>query len=289
MSEQINVQWFPGHMAKTRRLMKETLPLVDAVIEIIDARIPISSRNPEIKQLIGVKPHVVMLNKSDYADENATKQWKRFFESNGISAISCDCKTGKGINTVISTIKVALAEKLERQRLKGMLNRPLRIMIVGIPNVGKSSLINRLSNTKKTKVEDRPGVTRGKQWVTIGENIDLLDMPGVLWPKFEDKTVGEFLAFTGAVKDSVTDIDGLSLRLIEVLREKYKDKIEVRYGIEITDEDTHLEVLEKIANKRGMLTLGGGSDTSRAAIMLMDEFRGGKLGKMTLERVKSSK
>ncbi len=284
--ENMSIQWFPGHMAKTRRLIKSNLKNVDAVVEVTDARIPRSSRNPELGHLVGSKPRIILLNKSDSADPIITKEWIDFYAERGIFAIPTDCRSGKGVNNFPAVIKKCLIEELERRANKGMEGKAIRIMIVGIPNVGKSSFINRLSNGKRTKVEDRPGVTRDKQWVNTGEGIEVLDMPGVLWPKFESKIVGEHLAFTGAVKDQILDVEYLAMRLIEVLSENYFPLLSERYNItqqEVENLDS-FDTLELIGKKRGMLMSGGRVNTERAAIMLLDEYRGGKIGNITLER-----
>ena len=212
---QQSIQWFPGHMAKTRRKIKEILPLIDAVAEVVDARIPMSSRNPELKSLIGDKPHIILLNKCDMADKAVTDGWIKYYKSQSIAAIPIDCKSGKGLNAFKDTVKTVLADRLETYAKKGMVGKPLRVMVVGIPNVGKSSFINRIAGNTKAKVENRPGVTRGNQWFTIDKQLELLDTPGVLWPKFEDQTVGERLAFTGAVKDRILDTELLVMRLLE--------------------------------------------------------------------------
>ena len=284
--EEINIQWFPGHMAKTRKLMKANLPLVDIVVEIIDARVPVSSRNPEMKSLVGGKPRIIVLNKCDMADEGLTNEWIKYFGKKNISALAMDCRTGKGINRLVPMVKDVLKKELEKRSNKGMEGKPIRMMIVGIPNVGKSSFINRIAGGKRAKVEDRPGVTRGKQWVTLEKGFDLLDMPGVLWPKFEDKTVGEHLAFTGAVKDDILDIELLAMRLAELLNKEYHSLLCERY--KLTDDETSniepYELLELIGAKRGMRVSGGEVNTERAAIMLLDEFRGGKIGRITLEK-----
>ena len=209
MSEVTSIQWFPGHMAKTRRLMQKNLTLVDAVIEITDARIPHSSRNPEMDKLVGTKPRLILLNKCDAADDNITAMWLEYYKKQGQIALATDCRSGKGVNKFLPLLKELLKEQIERWNNKGMVGRPIRIMIVGIPNVGKSSFINKIAKSKRAKVEDRPGVTRGKQWVTLDKELELLDMPGVLWPKFEDKIVGERLAFTGAVKDDIMDLEAV--------------------------------------------------------------------------------
>ncbi len=270
-------------MAKTRRLMTDSLRLVDAVIEVTDARIPYSSRNPEIPSLVGTKPRIVLLNKCDSADETATSKWIDYYKRQGIPAVGTDCKAGKGVNKVIPTVKEVLKEQIEKWNQKGMVGRPIRIMIVGIPNVGKSSLINRLAGSKRAKVEDRPGVTRGKQWVSLASDVELLDMPGVLWPKFEDQNVGLSLAFTGAVKDDIMDMESLACFFIKKVRSVSTKPLVERYNIEITDEMTDFEVLEAIGKRRGFLISGGEINTERAAIILMDEFRSGKLGRISLE------
>ncbi len=283
--EVVDIQWFPGHMAKTRRLMKENLPLVDVVVEITDARVPASSRNPEMKNLVGGKPRVVVLNKCDMADEALTAEWIEYYRTNGVRAVAMDCRSGKGLNKLVPTVKEVMKKELEKRAAKGMEGKPIRMMIVGIPNVGKSSFINRVAGGKRAKVEDRPGVTRGKQWVTLEKGIDLLDMPGVLWPKFDDKTVGEHLAFTGAIKDDILDTELLAMRLADLLNREYHSLLCERYRL--TDEETAdiepYDLLSLIGAKRGMKISGGEVDTERAAAMLLDEFRGGKIGRMTLE------
>lgn len=279
-----NIQWFPGHMAKTRRLMTSSLPLVDAVAEVTDARVPKSSRNPEMDRLVGKKPRIVLLNKCDGADETITSQWIDYYKRNGVSALATDCRSGKNVNRFLPLLREELKDEIEKWKARGMTGRPIRIMIVGIPNVGKSSFINRLCGGKRAKVEDRPGVTRGKQWVSLDKDVELLDMPGVLWPKFEDKKVGERLAFTGAIKDDIMDMEALACRLIDTLREIYPQRVCERYGIDIEDSDESYDILQKIARKRGFLVSGGEVNTERAAIILLDEFRDGKLGRITLER-----
>ncbi|MCC8195932.1 MAG: ribosome biogenesis GTPase YlqF [Ruminococcus sp.] len=279
----ITIQWFPGHMAKTRRLMTDSLKLVDAVVEVTDARIPMSSRNPEMDELVGRKPRIVLLNKCDTADETITNQWIQKYRESGIPALATDCKSGKNVSKVLPLVRETLKDTIERWNAKGMTGRAVRLMIVGIPNVGKSSLINRLSGTKSTKVEDRPGVTKGKQWVTLSKDFELLDMPGVLWPKFEDQNVGLALAFTGAVKDDIMDMESLAVHFIGTLRAVSMAPIETRYKISVSEELTDYEILELIGRKRGFLVSGGKIDTERAAIMLLDEFRSGKLGRISLE------
>lgn len=285
MGEMQNIQWFPGHMTKTKRKIQSSLKLVDAVAEIIDARIPISSRNPDLAQIIQSKPRLVLLNKCDMANQTATKMWIEHFKRQGITAIAIDSKSGRGLNQFAPAVNKVLAQRLEKLKSKGMINPMLRIMIVGIPNVGKSSFINRIAKQNRAKVEDRPGVTRGNQWYTIAKNLEMLDTPGVLWPKFDDKIVGEHLAFTGAVKDQILDIELLAVRLLDFLKKlKPKDFIE-RFKLEDADIENieSYELLELIGKKRGMLVSGGEVNTERAAIMLLDEFRAAKLGRITVE------
>lgn len=279
MSYEGNIQWFPGHMTKTRRMIEADLKQVDAVVEIVDARIPESSRNPIINELVGSKPRIILLNKCDYADDRATEKWKRYYQKQGYAALCCDCRSGKGIKSFVPLLKKELGELLAKRREKGMIGRMLRIMVLGIPNVGKSSFINRMANSKKTTVGDRPGVTRGKQWVTIDKEVELLDMPGILWAKFEDKDVAEKLAFTGAVKDDVLDTEALANSLGEYLKEHYPDRLTERYKLKTLEGG----ICELIARARGMMISGGEPDTERAAAALLDEYRSGKLGKITLE------
>lgn len=287
MSEAQSIQWFPGHMTKTKRQIEKSLKLVDAVAEIIDARIPVSSRNPILSNLIQNKPRVILMNKCDMADSTQTSRWIEYYKSKGIPALPIDCRTGKGLNGFVPLVKEVLSNRIASWEAKGMVCRQIRVMVVGIPNVGKSSLINRLAKNSKANVEDRPGVTRTNQWFTIGKGFDLLDTPGVLWPKFDDKTVGERLAFTGAVKDNVVDTEHLASRLLEVLRDSYQRALKQRYKLEDTDisELKGYELLELIGRKRGMLITGGETDVERASIMVLDEFRSAKLGRITLEQV----
>lgn len=285
----ITIQWFPGHMAKTRRLMRENMKLVDIVVELRDARIPYSSGNPEIRKLVGDKPRVIVLNKSDMADAKITEKWREYYEKQGVPVLLCDCRSGKGLNGLAPLVRKALAPVLERRAAKGMAGRPVRMMIVGIPNAGKSSLINRLAGGKRAKVEDRPGVTRGKQWVKVDGGFELLDMPGVLWPKFDDKTVAENLAFTGAIKDDIMDLEALAAKLLERLYADYANPLCARYKIEAEEADGMQghELLALIGKKRGMLLAGGEINTERAAIHLLDEFRAGTIGKISLEKPRS--
>ncbi len=283
MNDNQNIQWFPGHMKKTERKIKESLSLVDAIAEIVDARVPVSSRNPELSKIISGKPRLILLNKCDIADANANRAWIDYYKSQGIIALPVDCKTGKGVNLFVNAAKELLKEKLEYYQSKGMVGKTLKIMVVGIPNVGKSSFINRMAKASRAIVQDRPGVTRGNQWYKIDKHLELLDTPGVLWPKFDDQTVGEHLAFTGAVKDTVIDIETLAVTLCSVLRDNYASQVTERYKVENPADYEPYELLEKIAAKRGFIMRGGVADTERAAVMLLDEFRGGKLGKITLE------
>lgn len=283
MTEIPSIQWFPGHMAKTKRMIKASLPLVDAVVEIIDARIPNSSKNPDLQTLIEGKPRVVILNKCDTADEASVRKWISWYNKQGITAIATDCRSGRGANKFVPAVKSVLKDMLAKYEAKGMTGRVIHVMVVGIPNVGKSSFINRLAKQKKAKVEDRPGVTLNKQWVKIADDVELLDMPGVLWPKFEDKTVGERLAFTGAVKDDVVDVEALASRLLYVLNGMYRDTLTSRYKIQTEDKEDGYEILKKVGKSRGMLISGGEINTERAAITVLDEFRSGKLGRVTLE------
>lgn len=285
MDDNLTIQWFPGHMAKTRRLLTESIKQVDLVAEIRDARIPASSCNPEISKIVENKPHIVILNKCDMADDSATRQWIEFLKKQGTPAVAVDSKSGRGLNTFLPLVTTILKEKRERLVQKGLVNMSLKIMIVGIPNVGKSSFINRMSKGSKAKVEDRPGVTRGNQWYNIGSNVMMLDTPGVLWPKFDDETVAQNLAFTGAVKDAVIDTELLAVRLLNVLKTDYSGFLSERYKLKPFDcELEPYELLELIGKKRGMLVSGGEIDTERTANMLLDEFRGVKIGRITLER-----
>ena len=280
------IQWFPGHMAKTRRMMKEMLPQVDAVIEILDARIPVSSKNPELYKIVGNKPVLTLFSKSALADPNATARWKAQYEKEGKHCLFIDSASGAGISQIPDEIRKLLAAKIERFESKGMIGRPLRVMIAGIPNVGKSSLINRLAGGKRTKVEDRPGVTRDKQWITTKYGLELLDTPGVLWPKFEDQTVGENLAVTGAIRDEILDAERMAVILCGRLRRKYPDLLSVRYKLGDMaqyDDLIDYDLFEMIGRKRGFLVSGGEVNTERTAVMLLDEFRGGKIGRITLE------
>lgn len=285
MSEMQTIQWFPGHMTKTKRQIQSSLKLVDAVAEIIDARIPVSSRNPDLAKLVQNKPRVILLNKCDMANQTATKMWIDYFKKQNLVAIPVDCKSGRGLDKFVPAVNTVMSHKIARLKEKGMVNPTIRIMIVGIPNVGKSSFINKMVKKNRAKVEDRPGVTRGNQWYTIAKNLEMLDTPGVLWPKFDDKTVGEHLAFTGAVKDQILDIELLAVRLLDFIKELKPADFITRFKLENEDIENidSYELLKMIGKKRGMLVSGGEIDTERAAIMLLDEFRSAKLGRITVE------
>lgn len=282
------IQWFPGHMAKTRRLITDNLKNVDIVIEILDARIPLSSRNPEITRLIEGKPSIIILNKASLADPEQNKLFCEYYKSDHTRCILADCITGDGLNKILPAVREILKDKLERYEQKGMSGRRLFAMVLGIPNVGKSTLINKLSGGKKAKVENRPGVTRDKQWVSTGIGIDLLDMPGILWPKFEDKIVGENLALTGAVKDDILDLETLAMTLCNRMRSLYPERLCARYKLGCVEDIADLtdyELLCLIGKKRGFLISGGEINTERTADMLLDELRGGKLDRVTLDRI----
>ena len=274
------IQWFPGHMARTRRKIKEVLPQIDVVAELLDARAPLSSRNPEMDALTAGKPRVLVLTKSDMADEAATRRWVAAFQKQGTPALAVDCKTGRGVNGFVPMLREVMADKLAMWEQKGMGGRPIRALVAGIPNVGKSSFINRMTKGGKAKVEDRPGVTRQNQWFVIGGGVHLLDTPGVLWPKFEDQTAAMYLAFTGAIKDQVLDGEELACALLTVLERDYKDRLIERYKL---DDSAFCgdswELLQTIGRKRGMLVSGGEVNTERAASTVLDEYRGGKLGR----------
>ncbi len=279
----MNINWFPGHMKKTRELIQTNLKLVDVVYEIIDSRIPLSSRNPEIDKLIGDKPRIVVMNKSDLSDANINKEWINYFKKKGINTLLIDAIKNKGISELVKQTEIVIKEKKERQLDRGIKNKPIRAMIVGVPNVGKSTLINSLSRRKSAKTGDKPGVTKGKQWIKLKGNIQLLDTPGILWPKFEDQEVAKNLAFTGAIKDEIMDIETLALNLVEKLIKIAPFKLEKRYDIE-TKEKSPLGVMEEIALKRGAILKGAEIDYTRVANIILDEFRSGTIGNITLER-----
>ena len=282
MDDKMNIQWYPGHMTKTRRQIEADLKQVDAVCEIVDARIPVSSRNPDIDAICGSKPRVIVLNRIDLADPNATKKWSDYFKKKGMTVVCTDCKSRKGIADFNPAVRHACREKIERDAARGM-NRAVRLMVVGIPNVGKSTLINQVSGRKGAKAENRPGVTRGKQWVTVDSGLQLLDTPGILWPKFEDPEVGMMLAYTGAVKEGVIDMEELACRLMELLHKFYPQTLADRYKVEAEPGTPGWQLLEMAGRKRGFLMARAEVNTERMAKVLMDEFRSGKLGKFTLE------
>ncbi len=281
------IQWFPGHMAKTRRMISENLKNVDVVIEILDARIPYSSRNPEITKLTENKPSLIILNKANLADPQQNKVWQEHYSSDKTACILVDCLTGEGLNKILPAIRELIRDKLERYESKGM-NRRIFAMVLGIPNVGKSTLINKLSGNKKAKVENRPGVTRDKQWFSTGIGLDIMDMPGILWPKFEDRTVGENLALTGAIKDDVLQIEELAMAYCNRMKCLYPDLLAARYKLgekETFADMGDYDLLCYIGKKRGFLISGGEINTERTADMLLDEFRAAKLGRITLDRI----
>lgn len=279
------IQWFPGHMAKTRRMITENLRDVDIVIEIRDARIPMSSANPEVARLTAGKPRVILLNKCNLSKTELNNVWKRHFDKEDVCCVLCDCKTGFGLDRIRPAMKELLADKIARWEEKGMLGRRIRVMVLGIPNVGKSTLINRLTKSSSAKAENRPGVTRDKQWVSASDGIDLLDMPGVLWPKFDNRFIAENLAFTGTIKQDILDNDFLACRLCERLYSLDKSILTERYGITFNDEEeiTGYDILLKIGKKRGFLISGGEINEERTALTLLEEFRNGKMGQVTLE------
>ncbi len=278
------LQWFPGHMAKTRRLITDNLKLVDVVIELVDARLPLSSRNPEIDKIVGNRPRVLVLNKADIADPSSNTKWLNYFKNQGIETILADSQSGNGIKNLNSAIENVLAEKFEKERQKGIQRRSVKMMVVGIPNVGKSSFINRLSGRSATKTGDRPGVTTAKQWIRVSGKYELLDTPGILWPKFEDFEIAKRIAYTGGIKDEIMDIEELAFFLVGFLRNNYPDMLNARFNItEETDKIDDFEFLELIGKKRGCIVSGGNIDTLRTANLILDEFRSAKIGKITLE------
>ena len=287
-----HIQWFPGHMAKTRRLITENLKNVHIIIEVLDARVPVSSRNPELRKMTGDKPTILLLNKASLADPKKNKEFVKLYTDAHTVCILCDCVTGEGLNKLPEAIRTVLKDRVERYEEKGQSGRHLRAMVVGVPNVGKSTLINRMSGGIKAKAENRPGVTRNKQWVTTKIGIDLLDMPGVLWPKFEDQTIGENLAFTGAIRDDILDIEHLALKLVGRLRSLYPTELATRYKLTEADgwmDLTELQLIQLIGKKRGCLIPGGIVDTERVSNLLIDEFRAAKIGRMTIDKLPAPK
>lgn len=280
----MNIQWYPGHMAKAKRKITEELKLVDIVIELLDARIPLSSRNPEVDDIVGNKNRIIVLNKSDLADPSANKKWLDYFNKANTRAILVDSLKGSGLKDVLSASRQLMKEKLDRLRSRGLLVKTTRALIIGIPNVGKSTFINRLAGRSAAQTGDRPGVTKAKQWIKVSPELELLDTPGILWPKFEDKRAGMYLAFTGAIKDEILDVNELALNLLQVLAEKFPEKLKSRYKLEDIPIDITADMLlETIGRKRGCIIAGGEVDILRASVMLLDEFRGGKIGAISLE------
>ena len=284
MTDQPAIQWFPGHMAKTRRLIRDSMSLVDGVVEILDARIPESSRNPELDALCGAKPRLLLLNKYDLADEAATADWVEYYRSHGRAALATDCKSGRGLQTFVPAVRTLLSDKLQRYAAGGMAGRPIRLMVAGIPNSGKSTFINRMAGGKRARAENRPGVTKSKQWIVLGCGIELLDTPGILWPKFEDPAVGEKLALVGSIRDEVLDTELLASRLLEILAADYPAALTGRFKLEGEWPTEGYELLELVARRRGCLVSGGEPDTERAASLVLEEYRSGRLGRISLER-----
>lgn len=283
MDDKMNIQWYPGHMTKTRRKMEEDLKLVDAVCEILDARIPMSSRNPDIASICGAKLRLIILNRVDLADPDATARWSDYFRAQGFAVLRTDCKSRKGLDRFRPTVRTLLSDKLQRYAERGFVNKPLKLMVVGIPNVGKSTFINQIAGRKGAKAENRPGVTRGKQWVTVDPSLLLLDTPGILWPKFDDEEVGRRLAYTGAVKDDVIDTETLACHLLEMLHRRYPEALKERYRIELPQGAAGYDLLCEGARRRGFLLGRGEPDTERMSRVLLEEFRNCKIGRFTLE------
>lgn len=283
----MNVQWYPGHMTKAKRQMQEDLKLIDLIIELVDARVPLSSRNPDIDQLGQNKSRLILLNKADLADERQNEAWKEYFQSKGFHVVKVDSRNGAGMKTIQNVIQKACKEKIERDRRRGIKNRPIRAMVAGIPNVGKSTFINTFAGKACAKTGNRPGVTKGKQWIRLNKNVELLDTPGILWPKFEDQEVGIRLAFVGSIKDDILNMEELALKLIDYLKERYTGLLEKRYGI--SEAGNAVEILGDIAKARGCLKKGEELDYTKASGLLFDDFRGGKIGRITLEWAEQEK
>ena len=279
----MNVQWYPGHMTKAKRQMQEDIKLIDLIIELVDSRVPLASRNPDIDELGRNKARLILLNKSDLGDERQNEAWKAYFQAKGFYVVKVDSRSGAGMKAIQAAIQEACKEKTERDRRRGIKNRPIRAMVVGIPNVGKSTFINTFAGRACAKTGNKPGVTKGKQWIRLNKNVELLDTPGILWPKFEDEEVGMRLAYIGSIKDDILNLEELSLTLIDFLREKYAGALEKRY--QIAEEGTAVQVLEAIARSRGCLKKGEALDYAKASLILFDDFRSGKIGRITLEWV----
>lgn len=280
----MNIQWFPGHMMKTQRMMQDNIKLIDIVIEIVDARLPLSSRNPKIDEIVGDKPRLLLLNKADIADAEITAQWEKYFAQQGLPVLVISSAGNKKLNFIFAKCREILADKIAKQKERGIANRSIKVIVVGVPNVGKSSLINKLSGRKSAITGDRPGVTKGKQWIRLDNGIELLDTPGILWPKFEDDSVGKKLAFTGAIKDEIMDVEELACELLVFLRERYPMSLAQRYRMNDIDGMEPYEMLTMLGRNRGFVVSGGEIDTERAAKILLDEFRGAKLGNISLEK-----
>ena len=283
----MNVQWYPGHMTKAKRQMQEDLKLIDLIIELVDARVPLSSRNPDIDQLGQNKSRLILLNKADLADERQNEAWKEFFQSKGFHVVKVDSRNGAGMKTIQNVIQEACKEKIERDRRRGIKNRPIRAMVAGIPNVGKSTFINTFAGKACAKTGNRPGVTKGKQWIRLNKNVELLDTPGILWPKFEDQEVGIRLAFVGSIKDDILNMEELALKLIDYLKARYTGLLEKRYGI--SEAGNAVEILGEIAKARGCLKKGEELDYTKASGLLFDDFRSGKIGRITMEWAEQEK
>ncbi len=285
LNSELNINWFPGHMAKTRRIICDQMKLVDSVVIVLDARIPVSSCNPEIESITAGKPKIIIFNKADLADKTKTNEWIAYYKSKDIVCIPANCKTGEGLKGFRSAVKSVLADVIKRNTERGMPGKPLRLMVLGIPNTGKSTFINRMYGGAKAKTEDRAGVTRQNQWYIIGGGIELLDTPGVLWPKFEDPSVGERLAFTGGMRDNIVDPETLAVRFLGIMRDDYPERLAERYKISDFEDKEPIDILEMIGRKRGLLVKGGEVDTQRAAGIVLDEYRAGLLGKITFESI----
>ena len=281
--EKLNIQWFPGHMTKAQRMIEDQMKQVDAVCEILDARIPMASRNPDVDRLAGSKPRIVVLNRTDLADPNATARWRAWFRARNMAVLETDSRTGKGVKGFSGAVRSVLKDTIEASAAKGQVGRPMRVMVVGIPNVGKSTFINQVARRKAAAAGDRPGVTRGKQWITVDKGLELLDTPGILWPRFDSQEVGELLAITGAIKAEVLDRETLSANFLLRLAQVAPDAVEQRYKFRPDPTLGGYALLEQAAKKRGFLISGGEYDTERMAAVLLDEYRGGKLGRLTLE------
>ena len=280
----MKIQWYPGHMTKAKRMMQEDIKLIDLVIELVDARIPVSSKNPDIDTLAQNKARLILLNKSDLAGDRANEEWLAYFKSKGFQTAKINSKSGMGIKSLNGVILEACKEKIERDKRRGIKNRPIRAMVVGIPNVGKSTFINAFAGKACTKTGNKPGVTKGKQWIRLNKNVELLDTPGILWPKFEDEQVGTRLAFIGSVNDEILNVEELSIELIEFLRSTYPGSISAKYGV--SEEGTPVSILEAVGNVRGCKKAGDVTDYKKAADLLLDDFRAGRLGNITLEFAK---